>query len=126
MELNEIAESIRTELDAKTAARDVSLSAGRNAIRSCGNAIRAMHRYEFDVAKNLIDDPVALRGRELVGGCLPGPRRDVAVCARQIATRGQIPRDHVRDVCFPIGGRRVVLRSGAHPLVRLPSGRCRR
>ena len=56
MELNEIAETIRAELDSKTAARDTSLTASRNAIRACGNAIRAMHRYEFDVAKTLLGE----------------------------------------------------------------------
>ena len=56
MELNQIAETIRTELDAKTAARDISLNASRSTIRSCGNAIRAMHRYEFDVAGTLLGE----------------------------------------------------------------------
>ena len=56
MELNQIAEAIRADLDAKTAARDVGLTASRNAIRACGNAIRAMHRYESDVAGELLQD----------------------------------------------------------------------
>ena len=56
MELNEIAETIRAELDAKTAARDASLNASRSAIRACGNSIRAMHRYEFDVAQTLLGE----------------------------------------------------------------------
>jgi translin len=54
VDLNQIAETIRVELDAKTAARDLSLNASRSTIRSCGNAIRAMHRYEFDVAQELL------------------------------------------------------------------------
>lgn len=59
MELSEIAEAIRTDLDAKTAARDVGLTGSRDAIRSCGNAIRAMHRYEFDVAGGLLKEAQA-------------------------------------------------------------------
>ena len=54
MDIEEVATAIRAELDAKTAARDVGLNAGRDAIRACGNAIRAMHRYEFDKASELI------------------------------------------------------------------------
>lgn len=56
MELNQIAESIRGKLDSKTAARDTSLNASRDTIRSCGNAIRAMHRYEFDGAQELLKE----------------------------------------------------------------------
>lgn len=54
MELNQIADSIRVDLDAKTAARDAGLTGSRNTIRACGNAIRAMHRYEFDGANDLL------------------------------------------------------------------------
>lgn len=56
MDLNDIASAIREELDAKTAARDAGLGASRSAIRACGNAIRAMHRYEFDVARELLGE----------------------------------------------------------------------
>lgn len=52
--LAEIAEQIRTELDLKSAARDRSLASSRSAVRSCGNAIRAMHRYDEDGARALI------------------------------------------------------------------------
>lgn len=41
-------------LDDKTSAREEGLSSARNAIRSCGNAIRAMHRYEMDSATGLL------------------------------------------------------------------------
>jgi translin len=56
VDLNEVAGSIRQELDAKTAARDLGLTGSRNAIRACGNSIRAMHRYEFDVAAGLLKE----------------------------------------------------------------------
>jgi translin len=56
VDLNEVAGSIRSQLDAKTAARDVGLNGSRSAIRACGNAIRAMHRYEFDTAQDLMKE----------------------------------------------------------------------
>ncbi len=56
MDLDSISESLRRELDAKTAAREDGLAASRSCIRACGNAIRAMHRDEPDVARRLLDD----------------------------------------------------------------------
>lgn len=56
MDLSEIAGRLREELDAKTTARERGMTESRNAIRSCGNAIRAMHRYEIDVATKLLDE----------------------------------------------------------------------
>jgi translin len=56
MELSALSESIRNELDARTAARERGLAASRSAIRSCGNAIRALHRYETDGAGELLDE----------------------------------------------------------------------
>jgi translin len=54
MELSALSESIRAELDARTAARERGLAASRSAIRSCGNAIRSLHRYETDGASELL------------------------------------------------------------------------
>lgn len=56
MDLSGLAESLRKEFDSKTAAREAGLSSSRDAIRSCGNAIRALHRYEVDKATELIQD----------------------------------------------------------------------
>lgn len=56
MDLSEVAAAIRSELDAKTTAREAGLHGSRAAIRACGNAIRAMHRYEFDVATELVGE----------------------------------------------------------------------
>lgn len=56
MDLSRLGESLREEFDARNAARDRALSSSRNAIRACGNAIRALHRYEYDVAGKLIDE----------------------------------------------------------------------
>lgn len=54
MDLGDLTEELRTHLDAKTAAREQGLSSSRSAIRACGNAIRAMHRYDFEAASSLV------------------------------------------------------------------------
>ena len=54
MDFTPIADSLRATLDAKTSARERGLSSSRSAIRSCGNAIRALHRYEIDAATGLL------------------------------------------------------------------------
>jgi translin len=56
MELSVLSELIRNELDARSAARERGLAASRSAIRSCGNAIRALHRYEIDGATKLLGE----------------------------------------------------------------------
>jgi translin len=52
--LEPIAEKIREELTAKDAAREKVLPQCRDAIRNCSQAIRAVHRQEFDRAKELL------------------------------------------------------------------------
>lgn len=59
MDFTPIAEALRATLDAKTAARERGLASSRSAIRSCGNAIRALHRYEIDAATALLDEAQA-------------------------------------------------------------------
>ncbi|HET7481969.1 MAG TPA: haloacid dehalogenase [Actinomycetota bacterium] len=56
MDLTGLSENLRQHFDAATSARERGLAASREAIRSCGNSIRAMHRYETDVAKDLLRD----------------------------------------------------------------------
>ncbi len=52
--LNEIAEDVRTHLDAKHRAREEALALSREVIRLSANAIRAVHRHEFDAAETLL------------------------------------------------------------------------
>ena len=52
--LNEIADSVRAYLDAKHRAREQALPLTRDVIRLSANAIRAVHRAEFDKAEELI------------------------------------------------------------------------
>ncbi|MEA2434854.1 MAG: translin [Actinomycetota bacterium] len=56
MELDQVADALRERFDAMNEAREIGLSESRAAIRSCGNAIRALHRYEMDNAKKLLDE----------------------------------------------------------------------
>jgi translin len=56
VDLSELARSIQSRLDAKNAAREQALPAARRSIRASANAIRAIHRLEFDAAKALIVD----------------------------------------------------------------------
>lgn len=52
--LSEIAESIRRYLDAKHSAREEALALSREVVRLSANAIRAVHRHQFDTARKLI------------------------------------------------------------------------
>lgn len=50
--IEEIAKRIRQSFDARTAARDIALAQTRLLTRYCANAIRAVHRQEYDLAEN--------------------------------------------------------------------------
>jgi translin len=50
-ELNTIAEAIRTAFVAKNAARDAAISRSRELTRHCAEAVRAIHRREWDNAE---------------------------------------------------------------------------
>ena len=52
--LDSIADQIRLSFSAKDAAREKALPLCREAIRHCSNAIRAVHRQEFDQAEELL------------------------------------------------------------------------
>jgi len=52
--LESIADQIRESFSAKDAAREKVLPLCRKTIRHCANAIRAVHRREFDQAKELL------------------------------------------------------------------------
>ncbi|MDQ3659925.1 MAG: haloacid dehalogenase [Actinomycetota bacterium] len=67
METSALADALHVRLDAKTQARDQALQASRSAIRSCGNAIRALHRHELDNASALIAEARAFLGEAEAG-----------------------------------------------------------
>jgi translin len=53
VDLTAIAADIRKRFDAKNGAREKGLAASRHAIRFCANSIRAVHRGEMDLAREL-------------------------------------------------------------------------
>jgi len=55
VDLDRTAEDITRRFDATMEARERALPASRAAIRSCANAIRAIHRGELDLAHRLMD-----------------------------------------------------------------------
>jgi translin len=54
LDLDRLAAAFHERFDAKTAAREQALPAARRSIRASANAIRAVHRLEFDLAGTLI------------------------------------------------------------------------
>lgn len=54
MELEALIKQLHERFDARNAAREAALPAARRSIRASANAIRAIHRGEFDVAEGLI------------------------------------------------------------------------
>ncbi len=56
MDLERISDELRARFDDRMTARERALPAARRAIRSCANAIRAIHRSEWDQAHRLMDE----------------------------------------------------------------------
>jgi len=56
VDLESLSRDLHERFDAKTAARERALPAARRSIRASANAIRAVHRGEYDVADGLIRD----------------------------------------------------------------------
>ncbi|MEP7288366.1 MAG: haloacid dehalogenase [Chloroflexota bacterium] len=65
--LDKIAEDIRTALEGKNAARENLISTSRTLVRHCANAIRAMHRQEWDNAQQLLDTAHAVMDQMRTG-----------------------------------------------------------
>jgi translin len=54
--LDQIGDRIRQHLEEKNAARDQALQRSRSLIRFCSKTIRAVHREEFELAKDLLKE----------------------------------------------------------------------
>ena len=69
MDLDELTRSLHARFDAKTSARERAIPAARRSIRASANAIRAVHRLDQGLARELIErSRAALReGLEAVG-----------------------------------------------------------
>lgn len=59
MDLDDISDGIRRRFDERMEARERALPASRRAIRACANAIRAIHREEWDQAHRLMAEAKA-------------------------------------------------------------------
>jgi translin len=59
VDLDPLAEGFRIRFDRRMQARERALAAARRGIRSCANAIRAIHRGEWDLAHSLMDEAKA-------------------------------------------------------------------
>lgn len=59
LELKAIVDPLRAELDAAHAGRELGLPACRRAIRAAGSSIRAVHRLQFERARELADESEA-------------------------------------------------------------------
>lgn len=53
--LDALADSVRETFEAKNQARDAAINQSRTLIRYCANAIRAVHRHEWDTARERLD-----------------------------------------------------------------------
>ena len=53
--LDTIADEVRATFEAKSAARDAAITQSRTLIQYCANAIRAVHRHEWENAQNRLD-----------------------------------------------------------------------
>jgi translin len=73
VDLSELSSEARGRFEEKTAAREKALVAGRRSIRFSANAIRAIHRGEFDDAHSLMEQSRAQieEGREAVRATHP-------------------------------------------------------
>jgi translin len=55
LNLDALSDDLHARFDAKTAAREKAIPAARRSIRSSADSIRAIHRGEFDLARELIE-----------------------------------------------------------------------
>jgi translin len=53
--LDSVADHIRESFEAKNTARDAAINQSRTLIQHCANAIRAVHRHEWDAARARLD-----------------------------------------------------------------------
>ncbi len=70
--LDDIAENIRSDFEERNTARDAALAQSRLLIRYCANAIRTIHRENWDQAKEGLETARAA-ARDLVEGVQPHP-----------------------------------------------------
>lgn len=70
--LDQLADSIRSEFDAVSSARDLAYQQSRQLISVCARAIRAIHREEWDLGQELLST-AKKESEALVNGVRPYP-----------------------------------------------------
>jgi translin len=110
MNLDELAQDIHGRFDLRMHAREQALPAARRAIRSCANAIRAIHRAEWETAHRLMDEARAALDDGLTAvsdhpeirsaGYLQDAQKEYAEAriTEALVTRAEIPAPEVVDV----------------------------
>ena len=66
-QLEEIADQIREQMEQTNAARDLAYQRSRELTRVCARAIRAVHREEWNLARELMDE-ARLAARAMIDG----------------------------------------------------------
>jgi translin len=59
VDLEHLTEGLRVRFEGRMQARERALASARRGVRSCANAIRALHRGEWDLARSLMDEAKA-------------------------------------------------------------------
>lgn len=110
MDLQDIAHEAQGYFDDKNAARDRALSASRRSIRSSANAIRAIHRHEWDEAHRLMEASRAAVDEALeaiagypdlrFSGYVQDAQKEYAEAriTEAVVTHGEIPKPEQLDV----------------------------
>ena len=111
MDLSDLSDSLRATLDSKNAAREAGLASSRSAIRACGNAIRALHRYETEAATALLEEAqghltdarraLAEHGDMLHAGFVHDAEKEFAEATITFALVTQKPIPSASDVGVP-------------------------
>ena len=96
-------DDIRVELDDRFRAREVAVTRGRSLIRSAANAIRALHRGEWELADEKIAEGDAIRD-EILAGMIDQPgmlQANFVTDATKELAEAHITRALFRGVSLP-------------------------
>ncbi len=103
MDLGALSSSFQRRFEEKTAAREKALSASRRSIRASANAIRAIHRRDFEQAEQLMADSRAALdgGKEAVADQLDVYHAGFLQDAQKEYAEARLTNAVVRDADLP-------------------------
>jgi translin len=103
LDLGALSSSFQRRFEAKTAAREKALSASRRSIRASANAIRAIHRRDFEQAEQLMADSRAALdgGKEAVADQLDVYYAGFLQDAQKEYAEARLTNAVVRDADLP-------------------------